>query len=191
MLLTRLNGLLLGRVLLVGSLVSADSFTFDTLPTSGDILGLPGSRIGWGYTLTNTSLTNWLVPTSLGSDPFLAATPNAIFDFPILAPGATLSVAYDSLTGIGLFELTWEPGVPIGTVNLGLFVIEAEWWDGDPLGGGSFVELAELQSAPYMAIVVSGTTVIPELSTLALLATGIGALRSLRRRTAGRRGGSR
>jgi hypothetical protein len=37
MLLTRYNGLLLGLVLLVGSLVSTNSFTFDTLPTKGMI----------------------------------------------------------------------------------------------------------------------------------------------------------
>ncbi|HYR88897.1 MAG TPA: hypothetical protein VE422_32780, partial [Terriglobia bacterium] len=65
----------------------ADPFTFSLLPAGGTVSGTPGSTVGWGYTVANLS-TNWLLTTNLSADLFLNGTPNALFDFPILAPGA-------------------------------------------------------------------------------------------------------
>lgn len=55
-----------------------DSFTFDTLPTSGKISGLPGSTVGWGFSITNESSSDWLIPTNLTADPFLHGTPELL-----------------------------------------------------------------------------------------------------------------
>jgi hypothetical protein len=89
----------------------ADSFTFSTLYETGDISGPAGFTIGWGYTLTHTSLTNCLVLTALSADPFVNGVPIAIFDFPILAPGATITIPFDALYGFGLHALTWDLSV--------------------------------------------------------------------------------
>jgi hypothetical protein len=109
--------------------------------------------------------------TNLSADAFVGGTADAsIFDYPILAPGTTLSVAYDPGSSLGLFQFTWDADVALSTVNSGNFVLSGEWWNGDPLGGGEFIDLAEDRTAPYS---VAAT---PEPATLLLLASGLGIL---------------
>src|SRR6516165_2324325 len=89
--------LLAGFAMLVGSTSAfADTYTFAADPLSGNIQGLPGSTIGWGYSITNNSATDWLVTANLAANVFTNATPDAsLFDFPTIAPGATASLLYD------------------------------------------------------------------------------------------------
>jgi hypothetical protein len=160
----------------------ADTYTFNTIPVSGNIFGAPGQTIGWGYTITNESSTRWLSVIGLSAGSFLHTSADAsIFDFPILAPMATVNVPYNGMSLSGLYQLTWEPTAPIGFVNLGDFQISAEWWTGDPFGaaGGTFIEYAADASAPYSA------TVVPEPSTLVLLAAGLLGAVFIRRRNRG------
>src|SRR5215475_12450106 len=110
------------------SFASADSFTLDTVPSGGTISGSAGSTIGWGYSITNQSQTNWLVTSILNSDLFLNGRPVSIFDFPLVAPGQTVSMAFDPLNNLGLFELKWDTAAPVGFLNTGSFVLGAEWW---------------------------------------------------------------
>lgn len=158
----------------------AASFTFTLLPANGEIDGVPGSTIGWGYTLTNDSLTDWLMLTNVDSDPFagVVAADASPFDYPILAPRATRSVAFNSTTLEGLFQITWDALAPLGTTNQGLFVLSAEFWDGDPFAdGSSFLTFADRQSAEYSAAV----TPVPEPGTLVLLGAGTGIAALVRR----------
>src|SRR2546425_1966065 len=150
---------LIGLLLICSSAAYADPFTFDTLPGGGNVAGPAGSTVGWGYSITNTSLTNWLVLASISAGTFLNGTPSSLFDFPIVAPGTTVSVAFDPLNGLGLYQLTWDPAAPAGFVNSGTFVLSAEWWNGDPSAGGSFLTSADNQSAPYTATVTA--TAVP------------------------------
>jgi hypothetical protein len=166
----------------------AGPFTLQLVPASGSISGTPGSTIGWGYILTNSSLTDWLVTTAVSADVFQHATPNAfVFDFPILAPGASLLVPYVAGV-IGLFEMTWDPTAPIGFVNAGLFVVSAEWWSGDPFGAGQLLGLAPDQSVAYSATVTAPPASVPESSSLIFMTTGFALCwwaRWRRRTTAG------
>jgi len=163
----------------------ADSFTFGVLPVGGAISGPPGSTIGWGYTFTNQSATSWLMLTAVSADVFLNGTPDAsVFDFPILAPGDTLSQAYDPANFLGLFQLTWDSTAPVGFTNSGLFVVSGEWWDGDPFAGGQLLG-TDQQSAAYSAAVTPVATV-PEPATLTLLVIGLAAFRLRRHRQRGR-----
>src|SRR5450631_1488852 len=75
--------------------LAADVYQFALLPADGIISGSADSTIGWGYSLTNESSTNWLVTTGLSSDPFLAAQSTSLFDYPDLAPGEQIVRAFD------------------------------------------------------------------------------------------------
>src|SRR5579864_7263805 len=93
-------------VLLAYHAARAESFSFITEPNPGDVTGTAGSTVGWGYSITNNSTSNYLALTGIDSDLFLAAdgTPDAsIFDFPVLAPLETVTEMYDPASFIGLF----------------------------------------------------------------------------------------
>jgi hypothetical protein len=157
-----ISSVMASAMLAAATALAAPSFGFQVLPPGGAVSGPPGATVGWGYELTNTS-SNWLELTALDSDPFTNGTPSSLFDFPILAPGASVSVLYDGTSG--LFQLTWDPGAPLGFVNSGLFVVSGAFWDGDPLAGGNFIEPAADQSGAYSATVAG----VPEPATLLLL----------------------
>ena len=144
----------------------ADTFSFTDLPA--DVAGPSGSSVGWGYTVTNESSTSWLVLTTLSAGVFDHGSPDSLFDFPSLAPGATVSVNFDQANLAGLYELTWDAAAPVGFVNTGLFTLQGEWWDGDPLAGGNFVSDAPDQIAAYSAT-VTGSASVPEPSTITIL----------------------
>ncbi|MGH9814850.1 MAG: hypothetical protein ACRD6I_02110 [Candidatus Acidiferrales bacterium] len=146
----------LAAVFLLAPAAQADSWTLALAPPGGAISGPAGSTIGWGFTVTNQSATNWLMLTGITADLFQQATPDAsIFSFPILAPMSTLSVAYNAATFEGIFQITWDATAPVGFTNLGVFIVTGEFWDADPFAGGGFVSLALDQSAAYSATSVT------------------------------------
>lgn len=140
----------------------ADIYNFNSLPADGNIAGSPGETIGWGYSLQNQSSALWLVTTELNSSGFLNSTPKLIFDFPAVAPGASVTLPYDPSSGAGLYEMTWAASAPLGFVNSGTFDLSAQWWSGDPLPGGSLVSSALDAFQSYSA------TVTPEPSSIGL-----------------------
>ncbi len=161
--------LFLTVVLLLAAVPSwaAEVYTFDVLPSSGQIFGEPGETIGWGYSLTNQSSSLWLLTTALSPGSFLFGTPSLLFDFPILAPGATITVPFDAANLTGLMALIWDTLVPTGTVESGAFLLEAEWWRGDPLASGQFDSFAPPSTVAYSA------SAVPEPGTGALLVIGV------------------
>ena len=163
-------------LLLVCPVVRADSWTFTLVPMDGSISGPAGSTIGWGYTITNDSSTDWLVPSNLSADLFQNGTGDgSYFDFPVIAPGGTATMAFDATAFTGLYGLTWDAGAPDGFTNTGTFILSAEFWDGDPFAGGSFLMDAPDESAAYSATVTSSTNV-PEPSATLLAAVGLAAV---------------
>jgi hypothetical protein len=172
-------------MLVGGTAVFADTltYTFTTEPSSGNIEGAPGSTIGWGYSITNESATDWLVTANLAADVFADSTPDASpFDFPIIAPLTTVSVPYDLLTDSGLFALTLDADAPVGFVNDGTFTLSAQWWTGDPLTTGSFLEDASDETAVYSATVSSPTSAVPEPQACLLLPSAMLAVLVIRKR---------
>jgi hypothetical protein len=150
---------------------AATIWTFELLPAGGAVSGPPGSTVGWGYKISNLDEFDWIEVTGIAYGAFAQATPNELFDFPILAPGDTVSVPYDAGAQIGLLELAWDVTAPPGTINDGVFSLSATWWDGDPLADGDEVGPAITLSRPYVATVTS----VPELSTLLLVLLGAAA----------------
>lgn len=155
-------------------------WTAATDPLDGNIGGPAGSTIGWGYEIVNPEAALWLVLTGVSADPFLNATPLALFDLPVLAPGVTLHQAFDGVNG--LYGINWDASAPLGFVNTGAFLLTAEWWDGDPLAGGGFVESADSLSLDYTAIVTQqGPGELPEPALPLLMAAGLAAAALARR----------
>ena len=157
--------------------MASDIYLFNLLPADGAIAGTPGSTIGWGYSIANQSSTDWLVPTGVTANVFTSAKPNLIFDFPDLGPGESVTIPFDASVAIpqGFFELTWDPSVPIGFTNSGMFDVDFQWWSGEPGNGGSFVSSAPDFSTGYSA------TAVPEPSYFGFMAALTGTL-ILRRR---------
>lgn len=173
----RMPLLLVAPVLLViGPGARADSVTFLAIPSA--VSGPAGSTVGWGYSITNNSSTDYLDITSIDSDLFLAAdgTPDAsIFNFPNLAPGQTVVQAYDPTDSLGLFQFTWNSGVPVGTTETGVFTLYGAFCaPTDPFCADDLsVASTALGSTPYSATVAANSSSLSEPSGSLLLALGL------------------
>src|SRR5579875_1070535 len=104
--------------------LAADTYTFN-VPPAENVSGPNGlfTLTGWGYTIQNESSSDWLVTTGLNAGTFLHASPQQIFDFPDLAPGASVAVPYDPITPAGLYQILWDQNAPAGFVNSGTFTL--------------------------------------------------------------------
>jgi hypothetical protein len=147
--------------------------TFALQPASGAIQGNPGDLIGWGYELVNEDTTNWFVPTSLSASSFSLGTPDdTYFDFPILAPGDAGTEAFDAGGRGGLYAVTINPLAVAGQTEAGVFTLSGEWWLGDPLGTGMFLQDATPITKNFSFAVI-GEAAVPEPSSLLLLVAGV------------------
>jgi hypothetical protein len=157
-------------LLCLASPLWADSITVSLLPSDGKVSGPSGSLVGWGYSLTNNSATDWFLANNLNSDSFSNGTPALLFDFPDLAPGGTVTEPFDPVNGIGIYELQWDPSAPVGFVNGGDFTLSGQWYDGDPFNGGTYIADAADTLLPYSATVTGAVSGVPEPSSFLLLA---------------------
>ena len=167
--------ILLLSLLSLGAHALPFTFTFATSPAGGVVSGLPGQTVGWGYQLVNTDASNWFVPTQLNASSFSIGSPDAsYFDFPIIAPGATVNTAFDALLHTGLYGVQLLPFALPGQADSGVFTLSGEWWSGDPLAGGVFLQASDAVQASLLLTV--GATALPLPGSLPLLAAGAGVL---------------
>ncbi|WP_182162710.1 hypothetical protein [Rugamonas brunnea] len=173
-----LAGLLAGVLLAPAARATPFTFTFSATPSGGSITGQPGQLTGWGYDIGNTDTVDWFVPTALSASSFSIGLPDAsYFDFPILAPGASASRAFDAATLAGLFGLQVFTFATPGQSDSGVFTLSGEWWDGDPLAGGSLIQAATAVTAPF-GVQIPTAPALPVPATALLLATGLGLMGS-------------
>ncbi len=70
-------------VVTVSQSAYADSFTFSSIPASGNISGPAGNSVGWGFSITNYSSSDWLVTTNLIADVFFTGRQHCCSTFQI------------------------------------------------------------------------------------------------------------
>jgi hypothetical protein len=165
-------------LLTMGAAAHADSITLSTLPSSGAVSGIPGSTVGWGYALTNNSASNFFISETVDSSLALSVNGTAdasVFDLPTLAPLQTVSLAYDPLNLLGLFQFTWNTNVPVGTTETGNFIVYGQFCS-DPANLSTCGNVVSSSSASFTATVTSPVAGVPEPSTLLFLAAGIAGL---------------
>jgi hypothetical protein len=171
---------LAGVTLCLASPLCADSISVTLLPSDGNVSGPAGSLVGWGYSITSQSTSDWFLATNLNADSFSNGTPTLLFDFPEIAPGATVAEPFDPVNGIGIYELQWDRPAPVGFVNSGDFTLSGQWYDGDPFNGGNFIADAPDSLLPYTATVL-GSVSTPEPGSFILFASGILQMMGCRR----------
>jgi hypothetical protein len=159
--------------------MAADIYTF-TVPQAVTFRpGPPGVPVvsGWGYTIHNESASDWLVTTNLTAGTFQNATPDALFTYPDIAPGQTVTVPFLPLFGsAGLYQIVWDTTAPAGFVNSGTFTLGAQWWTADPTKGGTLIGNAPNTMQNYSA----SPTPAPEPASLGLLGLPLLAIALLR-----------
>jgi hypothetical protein len=117
-------------------IAGADSITFSILP-EGDITATPGSTVGWGYAIENTT-PYYLLPTGLSSAGFIYGIVDDIFDYPVVEPGipAYQEYAYNAPGGfgnsLGLYEYTLPLDAPHGSLQSGTFSLSYQLYDRNP-----------------------------------------------------------
>ena len=168
--------LILG-VLLATPAARADSLTFTVLPA--DVSGPAGTLVGWGFSITNNSTTDYLDISSIDSSLFMNGTPDSspfLFSFSSLAPGETITQAYDPVNDLGLFQLLWDPNAPVGFTNTGFFTLYGAFCDPSDItcAGDLSVTSTPLATGSYSATVSPpGGVITPEPSAALLLGAGL------------------
>jgi hypothetical protein len=166
--------------------------------TVPDISGPAGSTVGWGYSITNNSTTNYLDISAIDASVFLYGTADSsIFPYTFsfgggpLAPGTTQMESFATVDDnieddLGLFQDTLDAGAPVGATDAGYFGLEGAFCDpipgDDPNNPTGDTYCAEdgvipgtlLATADYSVTVSpSSTTAAPEPSSFLLLLSGL------------------
>ncbi|MFN0169284.1 MAG: PEP-CTERM sorting domain-containing protein [Bryobacteraceae bacterium] len=152
-------------------------------PLSGSISGQAGQNIGWGFTLTSLSTTDWISVTSSAltfeTNPSLGTYtdfiglqggPSPAF---AIAPLAAWTEVFDGVTqGIGAYLL--DSGAIPFSQNTGQVLVSFDTYDDDPSNGGQQTGSSSF-SVPF-SVTVDAPAAVPEPSTLGLAALAVLAL---------------
>jgi len=164
--------------LATGVTTQAAIITYNLTP-GGSVSGSPGTTVGWGYSVINSSLTDWVMLT--GSS-FTGApgwgTYNDYFlnpaNFVLLAPGGNVSQAFDDVLMQGVGGFTIDPLTAAGSNASGFIQLFYDAFDGDPFSGGNQLTFgAWEQAAAQVTASGGGATATPEPGTMILLGSGV------------------
>jgi len=159
----------------------ACNLTF-TLSNNGNISGNPGTTVGWGFTLTNT--TNYAVIDASEYDITQNAVDGTYNDFMgpnfiVVGPtngfgdGPTVSQSFDLLGMLGAGSFAISPSATIGDFVLGNITLTFDVYSVSP-NDPSFDPFADGLAFGQQVSVPAVVNVTPEPGTLLLLLTATG-----------------
>ncbi len=114
------------------------TITLQLNPGSGALSATPGSTVGWGFTLTNTSGSEWLLTT--GSEFLPASLYGSYQDYiglsgVVVGPSpesSAVTQSFDAIAQTGVGAFTIDSTAPIGTLIQGHVVIDYSLFSQDP-----------------------------------------------------------
>jgi hypothetical protein len=177
---------------IMGLTASADLITLALTPASGTVSGLPGSTVGWGYSIDNDSSDYLLVANSY----FCAGTEDPLFttcspslgastynDFiannsTLIAPGTSGVESFDAGTNSGVGEYIIDSSATSGETDIGSMAVVYDLFSGDPFTDPSATQIGgDMDLTAAAEVEVTGpTSVVPEPGTLFFLGFAFAAL---------------
>jgi hypothetical protein len=174
-------------ILAAATALLAVSLPAATLTLTPDtISGVPGSTVGWGFSLNNDT-ADWIVINGVAANGFNPAfgtfTEFAASNFIVVAPNEIFSQSFNLPLMQGLGQFAIAAGAAPGDFSTGSFQVGFDRYSSDPLvnGGAGFIDGLGSFQVPFAR--VNAGDPVPEPATLALTGAALVALLTLRRRS--------
>ncbi len=171
------------------SAAMADPVTLTLTPGNGSASGLPGTTVGWGYSITNNSSDYLVLANSYfcgaGQDPIFTTCTQSLGTYndriaqnfqnnlTVIAPGTTVSDMFDAGSGNGLGEYLIDALANPGQTDIGSIVIVYDAFDANPFLGAANQIGGDTDLSANAEVQVAGRTTVPEPGTLSLLSLAL------------------
>ena len=172
---------------------AAGPITIALTPADGAVSGLPGSTVGWGFSLTNGTAdgtADFLLVTNsyfceTGQDPTFTTCTQSLGTYndfianngTLVAPGDTTSPQpFDAGASQGVGEYIIDGGALPGLPDSGSLVVVYDLFDANPFDGGNLIGGDVELSVNASVTVLGATSEIPEPGTLLLLGLGLATM---------------
>lgn len=156
------------------------SVTASLIPGSGTVAGAPGSAVGWGFDVTNTTAGEWVLLTgsSFNGNPLIGSyvdylsLPTAPLYIAGPAPESTnVLQPWIPSSQLGLGEFDIDPTAPVNAAASGAITVHYSVFSQDPNDPAFDPDTATLVPDATLNVPAS-VNVAPEPASLALFAAG-------------------
>lgn len=166
-------GLSLAAALLSAPLLDAGPIL--TLnPVGGALVALPGSAVGWGFTLTNDA--DYLV---VASADYIAVSPIGTFtdfispQFEVVGPSSSWTQLFDPVAQTGVGKYAIAAGTPLGALSTGFIGLTYDLYSVSPNDPNFDPDNDTISTGNQLHAGASVQAATPEPSTVALSGTGL------------------